>query len=489
MAKTNGIIFTLAVILIFSGANAKTPQISSTGLDLAHLPINQAVYAGTNVTFTCWADNTTEIPRIQWTEYASSANGALISDGDFISPSHPYGNRFTLVRTNEFQYDLILDSAVLADGGVYSCADANAPISQKQRHAGQLIVIDAVQNCTTPIPTDGVTLEGDYYTIECTTRYQGMISPNMQWTGPPPFGQAQSDSGTTVWNGLSFYADRTMNQQFFTSQVNFTDYFLPVPVDTADNIPDFEEFYDSVRLNVYWPPKNMYAEPIKPNDEYLVGDSLECFADAFPTASFQWHNLRTNERFASSIFTIPAEWEGESQTMRCEATNTINGLPQTNDLYIPVNVPAPTTTTPPTTTPTTTTPPAVANCLDLTGRWEATAPIPAQMCVEVNETSGNVHAVIRNDTDTFWVDLVGLTTVPDYDHVSFTGIWPLNRAISTFISECSRCFGEEHLIINAISRSKGGPPCATPGEINYSQEYHFFRNPAISCPPITIPTN
>jgi len=125
--------------------------------------------------------------------------------------------------------------------------------------------------------------------------------------------------------------------------------------------------------------------------------------------------------------------------------------------------------------------------LDLTGRWESTKPLTSSMCLET-AANGNVHGVLRNHTDTFWVDLVGVTDTPNYNHASFTSVWPLNRAVSTFVAECSRCYGVEHLIVSAISRSKGGPPCATPGQIYYSQEYVFYRNPRIMCPPISIPT-
>jgi len=199
------------------------------------------------------------------------------------------------------------------------------------------------------------------------------------------------------------------------------------------------------------------------------------------------HNLRTNERIDGSLFTIPPEWEGFENPMRCDCYNTINGFRFNRELHIQVIVPIP-PTTPTTTPPTTTTPPpAEAPCTNLAGRWESAAPLDAYLCIEVNTTNGNVNAVLRNHTDTYWLDLIGSTNLPTYDHISFTAIWALNRAVSTFIGECSRCYGEEHMIVNAISRSKGGPPCGQPGEIFYSQEYHFVRNPAVLCPPITIP--
>lgn len=482
------------LLLVTFAAGRKVPKIhigdvpSQYGLDSEKAPQNVAVDAGSSVTLSCWVSpSSSNNPRVQWTEFATSENGQLISDGDFILPSHPNSARYSLDRQDPLQYDLIISNVNINDGGVYSCYDSMAPVTEKQRAAAQLVVIDGPLNCTSTVPANGNVLEGVYYTTECTLDFGGNIVPYANWEGPKDFGQAQTNTNNRVWSGMSFYAHRTMSQQRWIGTFNFTNNFHPVPVDTAENVPDYETSHESTRVTVYWAPQNMYADPQK--DLYIVGDVIECFADAFPTASFVWQNLATNERIEGSLLTIPQHWEGTSQTLRCQAINVINELQYSFDLYIDCNVQGP-TTTPTTTTPTTTTTaPPVSNCLNLTGRWESVGPTPAYMCIEVLNENGNIHGVLRNDTDTFWVDLVGLSDMNNFDHASFTGIWPQNRAVSTFIGECSRCYGEEHLLINAVSRRKGGPPCATPGQINYSLQYDFKRNPDIVCPPITIPPN
>lgn len=492
MSQKSDLVFSTVcfLLLVASSAARQVPKKSGPtpyGLDPTKAPLNTAVYAGTTVTFSCWVSPTSAgNPRIQWTEFAYNPQGQLISDGDLILPAHPQASRYALVRNDPLQYDLVVSNVNVNDGGVYSCFDANAPITEKQRAAAQLVVIAGPANCTSTVPANAQVLEDVYYTVECTLDFGGHLVPTATWEGPQPFGQASSNTDNRLWTGMSFYAHRTMSQQYWRLTLNYTDSFLPVPADTAENIPDFAEVHDSPRITVYWPPQDMYADPQK--DNYVVGDQIECFADAFPAAGFTWHNLRTNERFPGSLLTIPQEWEGTDQTLRCQAVNVISGAEYSNDLYITGNVLGP-TTTPTTTTPTTTTTaPPVSSCLNLTGRWESVGPTPAYLCLEVLGENGNIHGVLRNDTDTFWVDLIGLTDVNNYDHASFTGIWPLNRAVSTFIGECSRCHGVEHLLINAVSRTKGGPPCATPGEINYSLQYDFLRNNDIVCPPITIPT-
>jgi len=458
------------------------------GLDLDMLPENVAVMIGDTVTFRCYIDSTSASPRHQWTEYTYTPSGGLISDAGVILPGHPQSARYSLVRDDPYQYDLVISDVTLEDGGLYQCSDAQAPTSEKQRHSAQLIVIANKQNCSSHIPDNGLTVEGLYYTVECIVDFGGDIVPFMRWDGPRPFGQAQSNTPTRIWSGMSFYADRTMTGQYWDSTFNFTSNFLPVPIDTADNIPLFRDIYDTPRILVQWGPRDMYVDGIKPLNEYYVGDRLECVADAFPTADFEWHNLRTNERFPGSVLFIPPEWLNTQQGMRCQAANVINGLPISNDIVIDVwvvDIPTiPTTTLPPTTT----TPPPVSQCLTFNGRWESIRPSDGQMCLEVDPNGGMIHGVLRNATDTFWIDLVGLTDLATNDHITFTGIWPQNRAVSSFIGQCSRCNGVEIMLVSAISRQKGGPPCATPGVIQYSVEFEFRRNTGLFCPPITIPS-
>jgi hypothetical protein len=65
--------------------------------------------------------------------------------------------------------------------------------------------------------------------------------------------------------------------------------------------------------------------------------------------------------------------------------------------------------------------------------------------------------------------------------VGFNGIWPAGLGVSSFIGECHRCFGEEQLLVNVISRTKGSP-CGTIGPTQYTSQYLFTRSQALQCP-------
>jgi len=248
------------------------------------------------------------------------------------------------------------------------------------------------------------------------------------------------------------------------------------------NIPDYSYVYQTRQMFVYWGPMNMDATGQK--QFYQAGDVLTCTGDAWPAATFFWQNLRTNEITSGAVLTIPQSWVGFNQSLRCDARNTIEGTVYSQNIFLPIDVPQP-TTTPPTTTPTTTTPPpAVSPCPDPTGGWISTSPTPASLCVLVDYyNAGAVTGLLKNATDTYWVDIVGRTQLDKFDQIGFNGIWPANLGVSSFVGECHRCFGSENMLVNVVSRSHGGQ-CGREGETRYTTQYHFYRAPTLQCPEI-----
>ena len=80
----------------------------------------------------------------------------------------------------------------------------------------------------------------------------------------------------------------------------------------------------------------MYATPIK--QYYEVGDVLTCYADAFPAATYEWLNTRTNEQFHSQGFLVTEDLVGTTQQMRCQAQNMIQGFVYSDNLVVNVTV-------------------------------------------------------------------------------------------------------------------------------------------------------
>jgi len=77
-------------------------------------------------------------------------------------------------------------------------------------------------------------------------------------------------------------------------------------------------------------PQRMYRNPEQ--DTYEIGDFIECFADANPSAEYSWTNLDTLRFYPGDRIDFTEEWVG-TWRMQCRAENVINGVPYTNDYF------------------------------------------------------------------------------------------------------------------------------------------------------------
>jgi hypothetical protein len=384
-----------------------------------------------------------------WGEFITNSGGSIISDNLQIL-AHPNSDRYSIVHPSELEFHLEIRDIRLSDGGTYVCQDT---LATPPNHKGEadLIVLGSNPNCTNTAPSDGNVLEGQSYTIECTVNYQGGYAPTMTWTGPAPFSTGGSTTPTSVWAGVAYVVNRTMDTRSFECLTNFTS--LPaLPPNVASNVPSYSNLYRAPQIFVFWGPKNLYAEPIKPY--YVVGENITCTADAFPPATYSWQNMRTLQIYAGRVFTITPDMVGFNQTLRCEAKNTIQGFVYSDNLFVVAFVPTPTTaTTPPSTQPTTTYP-LVSNCNDLSGHWRSDNPY-AEMILDLVDGGqiGEIIGIVKNETSTTWVEVVGTTRKNDFAYLGLSAIWPLDQGVTGWSGECHRCSGEEVILLDGMWRS------------------------------------
>jgi len=64
-----------------------------------------------------------------------------------------------------------------------------------------------------------------------------------------------------------------------------------------------------------------------------------------------------------------------------------------------------------------------------------------------------VRGLVKNGTDTIWVEVVGTARRSDWSYIGLTSIWPLNDGITGMSAECHRCYGEEVIIMDGMLRS------------------------------------
>jgi hypothetical protein len=479
----------VVALCLFAHASARTlkKRQSASQRYIETGPDNTAVVLNSNngVTLTCRVPSDDTTSRVQWFEYGTNPSGSIVSDGILLLPGHPNSIRYSLDLTNPGQYDLHINPIVAEDGTYYKCQDANAAPPDQTELGAQLVVIEAVPNCTTTM-TSPIVVEGDYHTMECVMYFRASlgVEPLITWTGPEPFLTASSVTNVSVWSGISFTVQRNMDALSYAARTNFTQKGFNSP-NSASNIPTWSSTWRSPQILVHWGPKNMYISPDQ--TDYDVGTTITCFADAFPAATIYWQNLDTAEIWNSQSFVVRADLVGTNR-FRCHAENYINGVLYYNDLfnYIVVN-PIPTTPIPGPST-TTTLPPAEAYCSDLSGRWQSDSP-KATLCLWVDFTmNGVVTGLLKNDTDTFWHDIYGRVQVNTFDQGGFTTVSPGTVGVTAYVLECKACFGVESMTVSQIQRSEASATtCGDPGVSNILPDFKFYRvantSPCNSAPP------
>jgi hypothetical protein len=454
----------------------RAPRVSGRKAGLTASPRNTHVYVGATVTFECDVADPTPGSRVHWYEYALTPGGnpQMISDNENLLPGHPNAGRYRIVvdpvlRT---KFHLEISGVSVADGGAYACMDAFASIPDVTSGLAELIVLVDDPDCATNIDPAGVVMEFQSYSATCRIFFSGNIAPNMAWTGPEPHQAITIPSKDDVFSGVYFTVDRAMDAGQFTLKTNFTRQ-TAVPPGVADNAPDYEWFYNAPRIYVYWEPKNMYVSPTKP--QYEVGETISCWADAFPPPYYGWLNMRTNEVITGQNLVVDASHVGFNTTMRCQAQNLIQGMLRSANLFISVIVPLPTTPTLPATTVSTTPPPLVSDCRDLSGWWRSEYPYAEILLSTILET-GKVIGYMRNFTDQQWVEVVGRTRVQDNAYIGISAIWPYDIGITGMSGECHRCSGEEVIITSGLRRSFAlSPACGVGSIVDETVEHTFFR--------------
>jgi hypothetical protein len=440
--------------------------------ELTAVPENVVSIQGTTVTLSCTAAST-PTARVMWTEFVTSQTGLILSDNKGVVPTHPNAARYSITG-GPLDYNLEIRNLSAADGGRYLCQDINGVPPAPNRGPAEVVVINGDPMCTELATVTGVLVEDRFYQKECEIGYRGNIQPNMTWTGPGDYGIDNSVTVDEAWSRVTFTAHRDIEGGQF---VCITRFILPenLPGDAATNTPSYVYTFVGSTLIINWGPKDMDINPRQ--SIYEIGDVLTCTADAKPTPTYRWTNMRTLVTEApGQTFTVTEELRGTEQTMRCNANSLIEGSLYTADVFNNVTVLALTTPTTPGTTTPTTPPPADGPCLDLTGQWTSTNP-NALVCIEV-DSKGNILALIRNGTDPFFVTGNGKTVYNDYRHVGFTGLWPAGSdfGVGGFSGECHRCHGNEILLTSGLARNKGHSlECGRSAGTRLTNLYAFTR--------------
>jgi len=214
--------------------------------------------------------------------------------------------------------------------------------------------------------------------------------------------------------------------------------------------------------------------PVK--EFYVVGDVIACYADGHPPPFYRWQNMRTLNFTTSQNYTVNADDLGHNTTMRCQAQNLIQGFIYSDNIFVQMWAPLPTTPTTVPTTPPTTTPPFDAPCDNLTGWWISESPYAELNIIVASGVSGIVTGFLRNHTDQQWVEVIGRTRTTDYAYVGLSAIWPFDIGVTGMSGECHKCSGVEQIQTSGMWRSRTDSlACGHGGNPQPGIAYRFHR--------------
>ena len=93
----------------------------------------------------------------------------------------------------------------------------------------------------------------------------------------------------------------------------------------ASSLPFYIEIksYNDWGLRHAGPPKILRIDGMKPNDEYLAGDELECVVYSNPPSAITWQNRRTFETTNGPILIVKPGWAGHTDQLMCSANGVV----------------------------------------------------------------------------------------------------------------------------------------------------------------------
>ena len=237
-------------------------------------------------------------------------------DGQLSDP------RFSVNRSADDWYGLVISDVRLSDAGLYTCIDNNGfgpPASAR------LVVLDSLPTCGTNVSAEQPVLQSQVIELRCTFIYAGSPPPRIRWTSAgtgtingPEMSTTQSDGTTTLlesWIAVTAAAGVVSPYRYTITA--FDD-------DDADDggtgstlTPTY--IWNSPSFVVQYPVRDVIINASDDLD-VAVGELLRCRADGFPPARYEWTDVATGRTLVGPDLRLDAEGP---HTYQCTATNVV----------------------------------------------------------------------------------------------------------------------------------------------------------------------
>ncbi|ELU11513.1 hypothetical protein CAPTEDRAFT_212178 [Capitella teleta] len=319
-------------------------------------PLNTAAKNGQNARMNC----TVELAggTVEWRSYVNEVGGERI----FVSsrPDDILLPGYDVEYDNDEHFDLIFNNVGSDHAGSYSCKLLNDDITSY----AQMVTVSDLTCSNSAGATEVV--EGQTVLMECEVSYHGYRAPVLAWSGMySEFIEDEENPQRIKYNctankifALSFYGHQFRFITNVTAEPSHDgmDFHCDLHFEAKEGDEKEPPIYtDNCHTNfvIVYAPTNIqiYPDPDSFDDQIVrlaVGEEIIFTADGNPAPTYTWFNSDMSHVVAGDTLTMTEELvNGGTILYRCEATNTINGVPRyaTKNVTLMVSMPEAETTT------------------------------------------------------------------------------------------------------------------------------------------------
>jgi len=304
---------------------------------LSMSPVDRVVVANSSTVFECSSNQS-----VIW----SFRRTGQLADKRIYAGGQLGGPRYSLYRSSDDWYGLVISDVQLSDSGLYTCIDNDGfgPAA-----SARLVVLDSLPICGANVSVSQPVFESQIIELRCVVIYAGDPPPRVRWTSPCTTDTVNSSITSTRQTDGDLTAVRLESSIVITATV-------AEPVDpyrytiTFFDDDDYDDGTESTASPMFiWNSSSFVVQYAVRNvainmsdDEHVDhGTALQCHADGFPPARYEWRNVGTGRTFTGSGLRLDTEGR---HTYECTATNEVANETYSARAQITLLVVGPTTT-------------------------------------------------------------------------------------------------------------------------------------------------
>jgi len=300
---------------------------------LSTTPVDQVVVVNSSAVFQCGSNNS-----VIWSFRRTGQLGdkRVYVGGQLSNP------RYSLNRSTDDWYGLVISDVQLSDSGLYTCIDNDGfgpPASAR------LVVLDSLPRCGANVSVNQPAYESQIIELRCVFVYAGDPPPRVRWTGPRISVHNSSMVSTKLTDAVrleSWIVIRAAADGVRSYRYSITTFADDDEDDATASTTTPMYIWNSSSFVVLYAVRNIIINMSHDGNVVVRGETLQCHADGCPPARYQWKNVGTGRKFVGPSLRLDVEGQ---HNYECTATNVVANVTYSARAQISLLVTGPPTVT------------------------------------------------------------------------------------------------------------------------------------------------